>query len=161
LEIDLTAVGTFGVNAALTPFFKELEGVESIVAVYDRDKYPIGHPKQGQYKSWSNILPSLIELGIQCQKPIYTLMVPNQSGIKDLNDFLLDLAFDRAAFLDYASKAAKPIQQLAFTLYHRNLKQHPTLWRLNSAGFPLPELKDWVELNYPSWVDYLNELHKF
>lgn len=161
LELGEPAIACFGVNLPLVQHVRSLEHLTHLVAFLDRDKYPLGHPRAGEYKSWSGMVPSLIDLSIELKIPIFCCMVPNRSGVKDLNDFVLDLEYDADEFKRYLSNEAVTLHEFAYEMYHRDIKQHELLWRLYRSvpdEDAVSKLRGLVMNRYKDWSDYLMEV---
>jgi hypothetical protein len=160
-EMNCPTVAIFGVNIPLIQHSQLLKECSCVIAVFDRDKYPIGHKQEGEYKSWSNIMPYLIELSTEIKKPIYYLMTPDLSGIKDVNDFLKEIEYDRNEFNNWVN-TKQPLHKLALELYLENPKDHELLWRLQ-ASKPLPAFNTFMEEhianNYGSVSEYLTRIY--
>lgn len=89
LEASLPAAGMLGLNG-LERHVNKLARFKRIIFAFDSDRFPPNHPTYpNQYKSWTILLPKLVQL--QCvlaQTEIYlwTSLVPE---VKDVNDYLL------------------------------------------------------------------------
>jgi DNA primase len=160
-EMGESAVGVFGVNIPLVHNAQVFTNCKSVLAVFDRDKYPLGDEQAGQYKSWTHITPHLIDLAVEIKKPIFCLMVPNLPGVKDVNDYLLEIEYDKVEFQSWL-RLKQPLHKIALDLYKKNIKKHDLLWRLQAAC-PINSfdryMQSYIEENYNSWPEYLRALH--
>jgi DNA primase len=159
LQLGEPAVGCFGVNSPLVQHAWALKHISHLVAVFDRDKYPLGTERAGEYKSWSGMTPALIELALDLNIPIFCCMVPDWSGVKDINDYLKIIDYNRAEFKRFLANNAVPLGEFAFELYKQRPKYHESLWRLAKQSDELKLcLRDYVEKRYACWSDYVKEL---
>lgn len=159
LELEEPAVGCFGVNSPLVQHAWALKHVTHIVAIFDRDKYPLGSDRAGEYKSWSGMTPALIDLSLNLKVPIFCCMVPDWSSVKDINNYLSVIDYDKSVFKRHLANNAVPLEDFAFDLYKRKPKYHESLWRLASTNEELKiNLKGLVEKQYNCWSDYVKEL---
>lgn len=153
------SVACFGVNMTLTQHAWAIKDkVSHLVVILDRDKYPLGSPLAGRYKSWSGMVPNLIDLAVELKIPIFCCMVPNWSGVKDVNDFLKELDFDLSEFKRYLSNNYRTLGDLALEMYLDNTEEHDRLWSLLKH---VPDasitatLKGYIEARYANWTDYI------
>jgi hypothetical protein len=159
LEIGEPAVACFGVHNPMVHYAWALKHITHLVAIFDRDKYALGTEKFGQYKSWSNIMPGLINLSLELQIPIFCCMVPDWSGVKDVNDYLITIEYDPKEYRRHLANNCIPLEKFAFDLYKNDIKQHDQLWRLAKYNLELElMLKQFVDAAYPSWTSYLKTL---
>lgn len=164
LEINEPCVATFSLTAPLVSFARDFRHCTHVLACFDRDKYPLGHPRQGEYKSWSQIIPHLCELAIQLKIPFFTWMVPSLSGVKDINDLFIHIDYDESVYRDMLAEQARPLHFLAFKVlyFSKNKLLHSLLWSLHEA---LPNqaeedrLSSQVTLDFGSWRSYLKWLN--
>ena len=113
LELGEPTVGAFGINFSLLRHLPTLKNLTHILAIFDRDKYSIGSLLEGRYKSWTQVVPELCKLSIELNIPIYTWMVPDISGVKDLNDLLIELDYDEYDYKSLLRKTAMPLERMA------------------------------------------------
>ncbi len=159
LQLGEPAVGCFGVNSPLVQHAWALKHVSHIVAMFDRDKYPLGSERAGEYKSWSGMIPALIELSLDLKVPVFCCMVPDWSGVKDVNDYLQTISYDKRQFKQHLANNAVPLEDFTFELYKKKPKYHETLWRLAGQNDELRiNLRQFVEDRYTCWSDYVKEL---
>ena len=164
LEINEPCVATFSLTAPLVSFARDFSHCTHILACFDRDKYPLGHPRQGEYKSWSQVVPNLCELAIQLKIPFFTWMVPNISGVKDINDLFLQTNYDESVYRDLLAEQAKPLHYMAFKVlyFSKNKLLHSLLWSLHEAipnQVEEDRLCSQVNLDFGSWCSYLKWLN--
>jgi hypothetical protein len=85
-------------------------------------------------------------------------MVPNWSGVKDVNDFLKSIDFDLMEFKRYLANNSRLLGDLALELYLDYPEEHDKLWSLlkhvQEPG-TLVKLKTYIESRYSNWTDYL------
>ena len=160
IEIEEPAVATFGINIPLVSHAKDFKHCSHLLAIFDRDKYPLGTPQAGQYKSWSQITPYLCELAIELRIPIFTWKVPNLPGVKDLNDLLLELEYNSEAYKELLKKTAVPLHRMALDVFSasNNKAHHSLLWGLHEAvdePAELDRLEAYVIKQHESWRSYL------
>ena len=153
------ALACFGVNMPLTQHAWALKDkISHLIVILDRDKYPLGNPRAGVYKSWSGMVPNLIDLATELNIPIFCCMVPNWSGVKDVNDFLKEIEFDLAEFKRYLSNNSRTLNDLATEMYVDQIGEHDLLWSLQKHS-PDPQglmrLKAYIDSHYNSWADYI------
>ena len=160
IEIEEPAVATFGINIPLVSHAKDFKHCSHLLAIFDRDKYPLGTPQAGQYKSWSQITPYLCELAIELRIPIFTWKVPNLPGVKDLNDLFLELDYDSEAYKELLKKTAVPLHRMALEVFSAssNKAHHSLLWGLHEAvdePAELDRLESYVIKQHGNWRSYL------
>lgn len=162
LQLGLPAIGQFGININLAYSAEYFSNFEYIVAVFDKDKYAIGTEQAGKYKSWSQMMPSLIDLLQITKKPIYYMLTPNISGVKDINDWLISIDYDKHEYLMYGLKNCRPISALAYRMYKDNIKDHPFIWKTLTYcpdADTEAKMSKHVADNYDDWPSYLLQLH--
>ena len=162
IELGEPAVGVFGVTIPLVQHAALFRQCKCLVAFFDRDRYPLGHEKQGQYKSWSQVTPHLVDLAIELQIPVLCLMAPNWPGVKDANEYLTAIDYDRPAYQTWASKSYRQLHSVALEVLGKDLTQHASLWRLHAAvpnPIGLEEFREKILKDYDSWESYLLALH--
>lgn len=116
LELDEPTVGTFGINVSLLRHVSSFKNLTHILAIFDRDKYSIGTALEGRYKSWTQIIPELCKLSIELKIPIYTWMVPDISGVKDLNDLLIEIDYDEGTYKDLLVETVVPLERMCLEI---------------------------------------------
>lgn len=138
-EIEFAGVATFGVDVPLALHYSQFANCEYLIAIYDSDRYPLGHARAGEYKSWGCILPRLIEL--QERLPdlkIYCVELPDLSGVKDLNDWLVQgLTYERLS--NYLADKMQPLTQFAFRLLGHQWQHQASLIQLVEARGRQPQ----------------------
>lgn len=133
-QLGVPYISQFGIHVKLETYKEDFAKFDYLIFCYDRDKYPLGNDKVGEYKSWGPMLPKIIDLAISFKKPIYFLMTPNKPGIKDLNDWLLSIDYDFKEYAKYGRSNCTPIEELALEIYGDNLSNHKHIWRLLAAN---------------------------
>ena len=162
IQLGEPAVGVFGVTIPLVQHAALFRQCNCLVAFFDRDRYPLGHEKQGQYKSWSQVTSHLIDLAVELQIPVLCLMAPNWSGVKDANEYLTAIDYDRPTYQAWASKSYRQLHSVALEVLGNDLTQHASLWRLHAAvpnPVGLEEFREQILKDYDSWESYLLALH--
>lgn len=156
MHLTRCALGQFGINVQQAPYHNDFSKFDQIIAIFDNDMYPEGDLKAGEYKSWSQVVPNLVDLISLTKKPIYYLNVPQSYGIKDLNDWLLSIDYDPSSFSDYVRRNAKPLTYLCFEIYKDNIKLHDYIHRC-AAIMPKSRKKwfNYLITTYGSLEDYL------
>lgn len=160
-EINIPAVACFGINSPLAHHSYSLKHATHLIAIFDRDKYPLGSDKAGEYKSWGPITPHLIDLAIATKIPVFCYMVPSWPNVKDINDFLKEIDFDLREFKRHLANDAVTLHEFTFDLYKSDTKKHEHLWRLNQAvpdSDSLIKIKQYVEGHYQDWSNYVLDL---
>lgn len=156
MHLTDNAIAQFGINVQQAPHHESFSKFDQIVAIFDNDKYAEGHPRAGEYKSWSQVVPNLVDLISFTKKPIYYLTVPNTCGIKDLNDWLISIDYDVDLFTEYVQKNAKPLTYLCMELYKDNIREHDYIHTC-AANLPTSRKKwfRYLSSTYGSLEDYL------
>ena len=160
LEMGEPAIATFGVNIPLIPHAKDLKHCTHLLAIFDRDKYPLGTAEAGQYKSWSQITPYLCELAIELRIPIFTWKVPDLPGIKDLNELFVAIEYDVDTYKDLLNKTVMPLHRMALEVFGKSeVKQHHSLlWALHEAveePVEIERLESYIMKRHENWRSYL------
>ncbi|TEX50610.1 MAG: hypothetical protein B7C55_09885 [Actinomycetales bacterium mxb001] len=134
-ESPLPVVGTFGINTPLIRHAKELGRFNQLLAIFDRDKYPLGSNRAGEYKSWSQITPALCLLAIEAKLDIKTWMVPDASGIKDINDLLIDIDYDHGLLIELIRESVMDLHRMALKVFSKTKERanFQLLWALHKA----------------------------
>jgi ribosomal protein L37AE/L43A len=162
IELGEPAVGVFGVTIPLVQHANLFRHCKCLVAFFDRDRYAKGTEKEGQYKSWSQVTPHLIDLAVELKIPVLCLMTPDWSGVKDANEYLSAIDYDLSTYQKWASKSYQHLHVLAAEIHTNDLSQHPNLWRLHAAvpnAPALEQLQNTILQQHTSWADYLLALH--
>jgi hypothetical protein len=153
------AMACLGVNISLTQHAWALKNkVTHIVVMLDRDKYPLGTPRAGEYKSWSGMVPNLIDLATELRVPIFCCMVPNWSGVKDINNFMNEIDFDLREFKRHLANNSVTLGELALDMYIDKIEEHDALWSLFKHlpdSKAIGKLKQCIESRYTDWTEYI------
>lgn len=160
MQLGEPVIGQFGVNVDLSKHAEHFSKFDFLLFMYDYDRYPLGNQFEGIYKSWSQMMPSVIKLATLIRKPIYHLELPNLSGIKDVNDWLLYIDYDIGSYKQYRNKNTAPISELAVSMYKDDPSKHLMLWRLLSATGDNLMAKKLLDIK-DSQIDYLFEVFAF
>ncbi len=146
LELGLPAVGCFGNRPELLGYGKQLEGMR-VIACFDNDRWDLGTPDAGTYKSWPTAIPALLELQQHYAVEIECCPPPSAQGIKDVNKFLEKINFDSDRFLDYVERQSKPLFEFIEQEFGVGADYAP--WILKAARFSRkPELREYVRSLY-------------
>lgn len=129
MQLEKSTIAQFGVQVSLVNHHEAFSQFDALIALYDRDKFELGREKQGQYKSWGPMLPSLIDLMSITRKPVYYLMTPDEPGIKDINDWLRTINYDQKLYAAYGSENLRPLSQLAIEVYGDQRELHSYIWK--------------------------------
>jgi exonuclease VII small subunit len=139
-EKGLPVVGTCGLRG-LVQHTSKLEGFKELIAIYDIDTYPEGHPTPGEYKSWSQVIPQLIDL--QCLMPsldINIWFLPGEgrnansgeiySGVKDINELVKSSGLEGEGLLNLINKQKINLIDYSIQKWGRDLGYHARLLKL-------------------------------
>ncbi len=163
LELDINAIACFGVEVNLTKHTQTFSRLKSLIAFFDNDVYPLGNQYAGQFKSWRSILPNLINLKEACpQLDIWCVMPPNESGIKDINDWLIK-GVNRDRLLKYVKENALQLEDFALDMWGKNPQRHYDLIQLigiNKQPHHLNRLREAAENLNPNGFDWLEYCFK-
>lgn len=159
LELGVPCIGQFGINVNLTAFAEQFSKFDFLIFMYDFDRYALGTEKAGQYKSWSQMMPEIINLCSYINTPAFYMPLPNIAGIKDVNDWLKFIDYDYETYRSYGVKETRPIHQLALKMYRNDYDDHWLLWKLFSAAASAKkDAEDFFNSLNISPSDYLLEL---
>ena len=158
LQIGLPAVACFGINSPLTQHGKLFSKFDEVIAVLDNDKFAIGHPKAGQYKSWASMVPALIELSYDHKIKIGCLMPPNKPGIKDVNDYMLSIGYDLERFCEWGESSVRTLPNMAGLISSEPWEVLRALKHNRDR-----EVMAWVKetirrLNYDDWLPFILDI---
>ncbi|MGG6281749.1 hypothetical protein ACQ4M3_09285 [Leptolyngbya sp. AN03gr2] len=156
LELGLPAIATFGIQANLLRHARAFEGLR-LIAIYDNDTFDWGHSNQGQYKSWTQMLPELIRLDQHSSVEIHCVIPPARSGIKDVNDWLNYIEWDKDRFLDYCESKMKTLFQTAFEIYSPQPDQFPLIVEAAKStrrSEDLDQLRNLITQN-SDWLEFI------
>lgn len=140
LNLDINAVSCFGVNVPLGSMYKAFENCELLVVWMDGDTHPIGHPLEGQYKSWGPMYTHLCNL--QCRLPNLNIRLVDVESELDINDLYKEGILSKAYFQDVVKKSSS-ITKFYGVKYQNSPNLHAPLIQLASRVERLkPELLD-------------------
>jgi hypothetical protein len=163
LQLDIPAIGQFGVNVNLVPHQEAFSHFDGIIAVYDCDKHAIGSKKSNDYKSWGSMLPNLVDLMSLSKTPIYYLMPPDEEGITDINDWLVSIDYSQVVYAQYGKEHLKPLVDLAIELYEQDIKSHNYIWSCLAVDQDQEKISLWknkLVAKYGSLENYLLKCHE-
>lgn len=154
-QYGLPVLGMLGIEKLANHYYK-LKNLKQIYCVFDNDRFDIDHPVYpNQYKSWSRILPELVDLQF-CLPHIdfYIWMVPSSFG-KDLNDYFLNTSGSNKSKADYIFNESISLTDFMISEYKYDFSKHITLMRLiKLKGGDLKALEAVIPPDY-SPTDYL------
>ena len=163
LQLGISAIGIFGVNTPLVQYQKYFQKFNQVIFILDNDTFSVGHPREGESKSWQSMLPHVVELAQEIRKPIYYLMPPQgYSGIKDVNEWLQHIDYDQQEYLDYQTKYLKSINELAISSWGEKRTEHPTLWKLLATTQDYTLAQKFLVTSCPDssqYLQYLLDIH--
>lgn len=133
MQMGEPVIGQFGINVEISKHAEHFNNFDYIVFTYDFDRFPLGSPNAGTYKSWSQMMPEIVKLASLLRKPIYYLRLPSLPGIKDINDWLLHIDYDIDTYKSYRNSNVTLITDLALEMYSDDKSKHQMLWKLLSA----------------------------
>lgn len=161
LQLDVPAIAQFGINVNLQQHAEPFSKFDYLIFVYDQDKYPLGTPLAGKYKSWSQTMPEVVKLLCSISKPAYYLPLPNRSGIKDINDWLMFIDYDLEEYCRYGANNFASIASLAYGMYKDDIDKHHILWQLFKATQDKKAALTLLKDSHLEPVDYLLELAEY
>ena len=88
-QLGINVLGLLGLQKIMSHVSK-LSKFKKVVAIFDNDRYDLDHPYfPGELKSWRQVNPQLVDLQtyLGADTKIYTCMIPESSGCKDVNDY--------------------------------------------------------------------------
>ena len=162
-ERGLPVVGTCGLRGLIQHTHK-LESFNELTAIYDIDTYPEGHPTPGEYKSWSQVIPQLIDL--QCLLPSLTInlwFLPGEgrsktgkiySGVKDINELTLASGMDGGEILSLIDNHKVDLIGYCIQKWGQDLGYHSRLIKLCQGTGRGGELLEQYIPTHMSKLDY-------
>ncbi len=160
MQMGEPVIGQFGVNVDLSKHAEHFSKFDFLVFIYDHDRYPLGSTFAGEYKSWSQMMPSVANLAMLIRKPIYYLQLPKLSGIKDVNDWLLYIDYDLEQYKRHRGNYVVPVADLALEMYKDDVSKHQMLWKLISATSDKESAAVLLKDN-PNITDYLFDVFAY
>lgn len=113
-SLGIPCVGTAGLYTQFELYSEFFKQKTEITLLYDNDRYPLGTPLQGTYKSWPTVLKNVAKLYQACPElSIKCLIIPSEAG-KDANDWLKN-GLTRQLFLQYLKVGAQSIEEFALS----------------------------------------------
>lgn len=138
-KMNIPAVGILGNYMPLQGYKRYLENLEAICFALDNDCYELGTSQEGRYKSWSRMLPEIIDLQKTLDIPIWCYTPPSMSGISDINEYALSIDFDEETFLENVQKRSKPVDKMAWEVFPTDDKED-LFWVFQSLKSPFSTL---------------------
>lgn len=157
-QYGVPVLGMLGIEKLSNHYYK-LKNLKKIYCVFDNDRFPIDHPVYpNQYKSWSRILPELIDLQF-CLPDIdfYIWMVPSNKG-KDINDYFTKSEGTTKYKINCIYNKAVPLIDFLISEYKYDFSKHITILRLIKLKNRDPQLLGSVIPTDYSPIDYLMKL---
>jgi ribosomal protein L37AE/L43A len=134
LELGLPCVGSFGINIDLTNHIDLFEKFNILVVLYDSDRFSIGNPLEGQYKSWSRMVYSLKELQIKLPNlKIVCCPPPNIGRVKDVNDWYKE-GLTKDILTNYVKSNGTLLTKFCFNEFGNKLEYQKLLLELVSLS---------------------------
>lgn len=161
IQRGFCSVGLLGLEK-LVSHKDKFKHFENIVAVFDNDFYPKNHSQFPlEYKSWRKIIPQLVELQkVLPNLKIFTWLVPQKEGIKDINDWLThnqDMSQEEIRTLIDSEKKNLVLQLIK--KWGDDITKHKTLLELiSSTNIGKEELENYI--TYTSPLDYALEVFR-
>jgi hypothetical protein len=158
IELGLPTVSCFGLKPSLQNELRHLSNLTDLIAIFDNDLHELSSNNTTQdYKSWSVVIPRLVEL--QLYKPnlnIWCVSPPSSRGVKDINQWLLD-GLTLNEFEHYCSSNMLSLFDFAFNLFGVKYPLLlPLLHTINSKE--KSDFKAAILSQYNDWFDYLLEV---
>ena len=127
-QLGINAVGILGLEG-INNHTHKFRPFKHLIFCFDNDRHPQdGSPYAGQYKSWTRILPQLITLQQSLTKAKISIFIPpEESGIKDINDFCLQY---KNKVKPYINKNHQELSDFLLDLWGKDLKKHGDLIKL-------------------------------
>lgn len=161
--MGLPAVAMLGNRMPLRDYRKSLEQYQAVCFCLDNDKYELGTPEEGRYKSWSVMMPEIIHLQNIIDTPVYCLMPPNISGVTDINEFVQRLDGDRDKFWEFLEKHVFSVDRMALTVFDGTSKED-LYWLVRALKVPYSSdqtrqtVKGRIEYAYYDWMEFLKDV---
>lgn len=152
-QYGLPVLGMMGVERLSSHYYK-LKDIPTVYCVFDNDRFDLDHPLYpNQYKSWSRILPSLIDLQMLLPDTDFRIWtVPPELG-KDINDYFKQGTFKQNIKRLYEDS----VDLLDFLLeeYKYDFSRHIEIARLfKIKNKDLDKLNNIIPKDF-SYTDYL------
>lgn len=148
-QLGIKSVGILGLEG-LSKHYPKLTRVKNLYVIADNDKFD-----NGDYKSWSRLIPQLIELQIILPRlNIKWMPVPELPGVKDVNDWVVKSNLKRTALLDYFYTNSIDVLEFYIKTSADNLNNHSSILRIIKAKGINPSIlnpyipSDWTPIQY-------------
>lgn len=161
-QLDFNVISSLNLYPPLLKYKHALDKVEYLIAFYDNDKHNLNSSCYAEYKSWNSVLDILVDLKIM--KPdlqIYCIMPPEQTGITDINEWLMSINFDYDKALDYIKCNITLLEEFLINKFLTVRKED--IFKLYKV---LPQenknkikeiILNKVQQNYKCWLDFILE----
>lgn len=165
LQLGVKAVACFGVEVSLVRHTALFEKVKHLFVMLDGDRYAVGTPKAGLYKSWTPMLSHLVDLKKSLPNlEIWCAPPPNQPGIKDINNWLRSGLLTPTSLESYLRENAKRLEVFATENLGDHWQFHPllaTLVGVKSYPEDIERLREYAAKLEPDPIKYAIELIKY
>lgn len=162
-EGGLPAVGTSGLRGICQHAHK-LKGFEELTAIYDTDVHKEGHPQAGEYKSWVQVIPQLINLQyLLPELHIYLWFLPGEgkdkggqlyTGVKDVNELVLATGLNGPELMETIKGQRVDLIEYCINKWGQDLGYHPRLLKLcQSTGRGTSLLESYIP-NHMGKLEY-------
>lgn len=148
-QLGLRSIGILGLEG-LTKHYHKFYSVKNLYVIADNDKF-----ETGEYKSWSRLLPQLIDLQtILPNLNIRWMVVPEIPGIKDVNDWVVKRSLNKKGLLEEFNDTSKDILEYYISNNAHDLNNHASILRLIKAKGLNPSIllpyipSDWNPIQY-------------
>lgn len=154
-QYGIPVLGMLGIEKLSNHYYK-LKNIKKIYCIFDNDRFDINHPVYpNQYKSWSRILPELIDLQFCLpHTDFYIWMVPTDKG-KDINDYFIKSEGSAKTKVNFIFKKAVSLIDFLIQEYKYDFSKHITILRLIKLKNSDPALLESVIPSDYSPIDYL------
>jgi hypothetical protein len=162
IELNVPAVACFGVDINLLRFDKLFNKVKNLVVLLDNDVYPLLSVNAGLPKSWTAMLPYLVELQQATpQLNIWCCPPPVQPGIKDVNNWLQS-GLTANQFARYVMDHKACLFDFTLKIYAKDLRFHKFMLQLLTMPKFAPKIEQFRKLVdlQPDLIQYIIALHE-
>jgi hypothetical protein len=160
-SIGLPSLGIMGNQMPIKEYKSLLQDYEAICFLLDNDKYELGTEEEGRYKSWTRMLPHIIQLQQVINSPVYCLSPPDLSGVKDVNEYLDHIEYDTVEFWSYLSNNVQTLSEASLEVFNRN-DSNDLYWLVQSQksapSQDREKVKSRIESAYEDWLRFLEEV---
>ena len=139
---NLNAVGIMGLEG-ISKHIHKFKPWKEIIFCFDNDRYDLDHPTcAGKYKSWSRVLPQLIDLQFELPQTCLKIFIPpTENNVKDIND----LALTVNNLPDLINTESIELVDFLTKIWSKNYERHYLLVQLLIIKNKLEKLEPFVE----------------